>query len=294
MAHATAEHTATAVTTWTWFKGEWLEGNPNILGPQTHGVWMASTVFDGARRMNGKMPDLYPHCARVIRSAELMGLKPAITADEIVALVKEGVKKFDPSLALYIKPIVFGGEGFLAPTPESAQFVLCISVTEMPEAVKTGFTARKSSFRRPSPESAPTEAKAACLYPNVGRAVTEANDDGFDTGVMLDPIGNVAEFSYANLFFVKDNVVYTPAINGTFLNGLTRQRVITLLREDGVEVVEKTCKYTDVETADEIFGTGNYYKVAPCVKLDDRTLAAGPITRRAQELYMAFTVASED
>ena len=100
MAHATAEHTATAVTTWTWFKGEWLEGNPNLLGPQTHGVWMASTVFDGARRMNGKMPDLYPHCARVIRSAELMGLKPAITADEIVALVKEGVKKFDPSLPI--------------------------------------------------------------------------------------------------------------------------------------------------------------------------------------------------
>ncbi|HBU98998.1 branched-chain amino acid aminotransferase [Thalassospira lucentensis] len=291
MGHAATDST---VTTWTWFKGEWHEGNPNIMGPQTHGVWMASTVFDGARRMNGKMPDLHPHCARVIRSANLMGLKPAITADEIVALVKEGVKKFDPELALYIKPIVYGGEGFLAPVPESAQFVLCISVTEMPAAVQTGFSARKSSFRRPSPESAPTEAKAACLYPNVGRAVTEANNDGFDTGVMLDPIGNVAEFSYANLFFAKDNVVYTPAINGTFLNGLTRQRVITLLRKDGVEVVEKTCAYSELEAADEIFGTGNYYKVAPCVKLDERALQPGPITRRAQELYIAFTAASSD
>jgi len=291
MGHAATDST---VTTWTWFKGEWHEGNPNIMGPQTHGVWMASTVFDGARRMNGKMPDLHPHCARVIRSANLMGLKPAITTDEIVALVKEGVKKFDPELALYIKPIVYGSEGFLAPVPESAQFVLCISVTEMPAAVQTGFSARKSSFRRPSPESAPTEAKAACLYPNVGRAVTEANNDGFDTGVMLDPIGNVAEFSYANLFFSKDNVVYTPAINGTFLNGLTRQRVITLLRKDGVEVVEKTCAYSELETADEIFGTGNYYKVAPCVKLDERALQPGPITRRAQELYTAFAAASAD
>lgn len=98
MGHAAADST---VTTWTWHQGQWHEGNPNIMGPQTHGVWMASTVFDGARRMNGKMPDLYPHCARVLRSAELMGMKPAITVDEIVALVKEGVQKFDPELALY-------------------------------------------------------------------------------------------------------------------------------------------------------------------------------------------------
>lgn len=287
MGHATTADTK-AVTTWTWYKGEWHAGNPMIIGPQTHGMWMASTVFDGARRINGKMPDLVPHCARVLRSAELMGLAPKITTDEIVALVREGVQKFDPSLALYIKPIVYGGEGFLAPTPESAQFVLCISVSDLPDAIKTGFTARKSSFRRPSPESAPTEAKASCLYPNVGRAVSEATKDGFDTGVMLDPIGNVAEFSYANLFYAKDGKVFTPVINGTFLNGLTRQRVIRLLREDSVDVTEKTVTYTELENADEIFGTGNYYKVAPCVKLDDRNLQPGPMTKRAQELYWAF------
>ena len=146
MGHAATDSTP---TTWTWYNGEWYEGNPNIMGPQTHGVWMASTVFDGARRMNGKMPDLYPHCARVLRSAQLMGLKPSITTDEIVALVKDGVQKFDPELALYIKPIVYGGDGFLAPNPDSAQFVLCISVSEIPAAIETGFTARKSSFRHP-------------------------------------------------------------------------------------------------------------------------------------------------
>ncbi|MCC9623958.1 branched-chain amino acid aminotransferase [Thalassospira sp. MA62] len=290
-------HTATddsTPTTWTWYKGEWHAGNPNILGPQTHGVWMASTVFDGARRIKGKIPDLYPHCARVLRSAEIMGLTPAITTEEIVALVKEGVKKFDDDLALYIKPIVYGGEGFIAPTPESAQFVLCLSVADMPEAIETGFSACKSSFRRPSPETAPTEAKASCLYPNVGRAVNEAQAGGFDTGVMLDPMGHVAEFSYANLFFAKDGVVYTPAINNTFLNGLTRQRVITLARENGIEVVEKSCKYSELETADEIFGTGNYYKVAPCVKLDDRALQPGPITRRLQDLYWSFAETAKD
>ena len=109
---------------------------------------------------------------------------------------------------------------------------------------------------------------------------------------MLDPIGHVAEFSYANLFFAKDGTVYTPAINGTFLNGLTRQRVIQLLRDDGVNVVEKAVKYSELQEADEIFGTGNFYKVAPCVKLDDRPLQPGPITKHAQQLYWAFTEAS--
>ncbi|MFH1805377.1 MAG: branched-chain amino acid aminotransferase [Pseudomonadota bacterium] len=273
---------------WTWFNGQWHEGNPAIIGPSTHGMWMSSTVFDGARRMKGKTPDLIPHCTRVIRSAQLMGLSPKITTDEIVTLAREGIGKFDPDVALYIKPIIYGETGFIAPDPDSAQFVLCIYESALPDAIQTGFSAQKSSFRRPSPESAPTEAKASCLYPNVGRAVSEARDNGFDTGVMLDPVGNVAEFSYANLFYAKDGTVFTPAINGTFLNGLTRQRVIRLLRDDGVDVVEKAVKYSDLEAADEIFGTGNYYKVAPCVKLDARPLQPGPITRRTQELYWDF------
>lgn len=278
----------TSSSTWTWFDGTWHEGNPAIIGPATHGMWMSSTVFDGARRVNGKTPDLEPHCARVIRSAQIMGLAPKITVGEILELVAEGLTKFDPDVALYIKPIIYGETGFLAPDADSAQFVLVINESPLPDAVTTGFTARKSSFRRPSPESAPTEAKASCLYPNVGRAVSEAKQDGYDTGVMLDPIGHVAEFSYANLFFAKDGTVYTPAINGTFLNGLTRQRVIKLLREDGVDVVEKSVTYSELEDADEIFGTGNFYKVAPCVKLNDRNLQPGPITKRAQDLYWAF------
>jgi len=283
---------ATPSKTWTWHQGTWHEGNPAIIGPATHGMWMSSTVFDGARRIKGKTPDLKPHCARVIRSAQFMGLEPKITVGEILELVAEGLTKFDPDVALYIKPIIYGETGFLAPDADSAQFVLCINESALPDAITTGFTAQKSSFRRPSPESAPTEAKASCLYPNVGRAVNEAKGNGFDTGVMLDPMGHVAEFSYANLFFAKDGTVYTPAINGTFLNGLTRQRVIQLLKDDGVTVVEKAIKYSELQEADEIFGTGNFYKVAPCVKLDDRNLQPGPITKHAQNLYWAFSEAS--
>jgi branched-chain amino acid aminotransferase len=105
---------------------------------------------------------------------------------------------------------------------------------------------------------------------------------------MCDPIGNVAEFATANVFMAKDGVVYTPAPNGTFLNGITRQRVIGLLRADGVDVVEKALRYSDFETADEIFASGNTVKVRAVNRIDDRSLQPGPFYRRARELYWDF------
>ena len=135
---------------------------------------------------------------------------------------------------------------------------------------------------------APTEAKASCLYPNVARGVNEANEKGFDTGVMIDPVGNVAEFSYANLFVTQDEAVHTPAINGTFLNGITRQRIIELLRKDGIEVNERSIALEELTTADELFATGNYAKVMPCTRYEERNLQPGPMYKRARELYFRF------
>ncbi len=141
---------------------------------------------------------------------------------------------------------------------------------------------------------APTDAKASCLYPNIARTVAEASKKGFDTGVVLDPDGNVAEFAYANLFMVKDGEVHTPAINGTFLNGITRQRIIKLLKGDGVAVHERTISFAELEQADEVFGTGNYYKVAPCTRLEARSLQPGPLYSKARELYFAFAEAGRE
>jgi branched-chain amino acid aminotransferase len=105
---------------------------------------------------------------------------------------------------------------------------------------------------------------------------------------MLDMLGNVAEFGNANVFMAKDGVVYTPAPNGTFLNGITRQRVIDLLRGDGVTVTEKTLRYEDFENADEIFSTGNFAKVAPVIRIDGRQLEPGRFYTRARKLYWDF------
>ena len=108
---------------------------------------------------------------------------------------------------------------------------------------------------------------------------------------MLDMLGNVAEFGNANVFMAKDGVVYTPVPNGTFLNGITRQRVIYLLRGDGVTVVEKTLRYADFLAADEIFSTGNFAKVAPIIRIDDRS-CSGPLYAAASSIGISRTRAA--
>jgi branched-chain amino acid aminotransferase len=101
-------------------------------------------------------------------------------------------------------------------------------------------------------------------------------------------LGNVAEFGNSNVFMAKDGVVYTPVPNGTFLNGITRQRVVELLRADGATVIETTLRYDDFLRADEIFSSGNFAKVAPVIRIDDRLLQPGPFYHRARKLYWEF------
>ncbi len=269
-----------------YFDGAWHNGNPRVVGAASNVVWMASTAFDGARSFDGVAPDLDRHCQRAIRSAEAMGLAPAISAAEIEALAWEGISRFPTETELYICPMFYAERGFISPDPESTVFVLVIRESPLP--APDGFSACRSPFRRPAADMAPTDAKAACLYPNIARAMRDARKKGFDTAVMADPDGLVAEFAYANLFMARDGIVHTPVPNGTFLNGITRQRVIALLREAGIEVVEGSVTFDDLEEADEIFGTGNYYKVAPCTRMNERDLPSGPLFRRARELYFDF------
>lgn len=269
----------------TWFKGSWHEGNPAVLGPLNHAFWLSSVVFDGARAFEGTAPDLDLHCARTVRSAQSMMLNPAITAGEIRELCEEAVSRFPSDAELYIRPMFYAEGGWVDPDPETTQFVLSVYEAPLPRG---GFSACLSSRRRPLPNSAPTDAKASCLYPNAGLALKEAKAKGFDNGVMLDPIGNVAEFATANLFIAKDGAAHTPVPNGTFLNGITRQRVVRLLREAGVPVHERAISWQEVLEADEVFSTGNYGKVQPVVRLEDRHLQPGPVFHRARELYWDF------
>ncbi|WFT78986.1 branched-chain amino acid aminotransferase [Methylobacterium sp. CB376] len=276
-------------TTWTFFEDQWHPGNVRMMGPRTHGAWLGSTVFDGARSFEGVTPDLDLHLARVNRSATAMGLKPVVAVETWRDLVREGLARFDARTPLYIRPMYWAESGFAGGVrfdPESTNWCLCLYEAPMPVPGRLSVTL--SPFRRPTAETAPVEAKAGCLYPNGARALAEAQSRGFGNCLVRDALGNIAEFANANAFLVRDGVVATPAANGTYLAGVTRNRVIGLLREAGVTVAETTLTHADFAAADEIFSTGNFSKVMPVTGIDGRELEPGPIYQRARDLYWAY------
>ncbi|MDP3896060.1 MAG: branched-chain amino acid aminotransferase [Mesorhizobium sp.] len=272
--------------TWTYLDGDWHEGNIAILGPRSHAMWLGSSVFDGARWFEGVSPDLDLHCQRVNRSATNLGMKPTMSADAIVGLTLDGLKKFDGKTAVYIRPMYWaehGGYMGVPADPESTRFCLCLY--ESPMIAPSGFSVSVSPFRRPTIETMPTNAKAGCLYPNNGRAIIEAKMRGFDNALVLDMLGNVAETGSSNIFMVKDGQVFTPAENGTFLSGITRSRIISLLAGEGIQTIQKALTVRDFTDADEIFSTGNHSKVVPVIRIEERDLQPGPVAKKARKLY---------
>ncbi|MEO1493350.1 MAG: branched-chain amino acid aminotransferase [Pseudomonadota bacterium] len=280
-------------TIWTFYEGTWHQGNHPIFGAADHGAWLGSSVFDGARAFEGVTPDLDLHCARTVASARTMGLNPTLTGEEITELAREGVSKFPSGTGLYIRPMMWareGGPSMVIPDPDSTAFALCLEERPMPEV--KGFSITTTPYSRPMNSMAPTDAKAGCLYPNNARMLREAFKKGFDNAISLDPLGNVAETATSNIWMVKDGVAYTPVANGTFLAGITRSRVLKLLKDNGISAVEKTLTLDDFRGADEIFSTGNAQKVMPITRFEDREYDYGPITRRARELYWEFAHAA--
>ena len=275
----------------TYFNGQWTEGNTPLFGAMDHSVWLGSSVFDGARSIRGQVPDLRLHLERVIRSARSLGMICPHSVEEMTRLCIEGIGKFPKDAELYIRPLVFATEGLLIPVAEKSRFALTLFDAPMPPF--TGFSACLSQLRRADPSMAPTDAKASCLYPNSTRALREAKERGFDNAVVCDSGGRVAEFATANIFLVtQESKVVTPVPNGTFLSGITRARVIDLLAREGVIVEERAVQPADLEVAKEIFNTGNFGKVTPCIRYESRTLPVGPIATLARERYMAFSAAA--
>ena len=280
---------ATWSQTWTFFEGEWHEGNLPLWGVRTHAIWLGSSVFDGARAFEGVAPDADLHFARVNASAKTMHLKPEVPVERWLDLLRDGTKRFVPDTPLYIRPMYWAeraGPQAMPPDADSTRW--CLALYETPMRKPDGFSITTSPFKRPTIETAPVDAKAGCLYPNNARALLEARSRGFDNCIVCDVAGNVAELANSNVFMVKDGVVHTPIPNGTFLAGITRMRTIKLLRGDGITVNETVLRYRDFETADEIFATGNASKVQPITRIGERSLQPGPVFRKARELYWAY------
>lgn len=271
------------------FEDKWVDNNPRIIGPLSHGSWMGSPVFDGGRCFDGFAPDLMEHCERVIRSAQAMLMNPPTSSVEIYEIAKIGIKKLGREKDLYIRPLIWAEDsmGLLRCDPDSAKF--CISIIEMPMPTEEGFSACITKYTRPTALSAPTDAKAACLYPNGARAMQYAFENGFDNAVILDPLGYIAEFASSNLFSVINDEVYTPEDNGTFLAGVTRKRVLELCKALGIVVHE--CKLTVemLRNSSEIFSTGNYGKVMHLNNLDGKLFESGKFFKKIKKAYWDYS-----
>ena len=279
----------------TYFDGQWHDGDVPIMRAADHGSWLGTSVFDGARYVEGRTPDLRAHCDRVNRSAEALFIKPNVSADDMVNLIREGLKSYSHDKAVYIRPMYWaingGPLGVLAETGETG-FAVCLE--EIPMAPPTATTTlTRTQFRRPVLEDAVVGAKAGCLYPNNARMLAEAQSKGFGNALVADAMGNVAETATANIFAVKDGEVFTPIANGTFLAGITRARHIKNLRDDGVTVHETVMSFQDFHDADEVFASGNMMKVTPVSGFDETNYQVGPVTKRVREMYWDWAATEE-
>ena len=278
---------ATGTNIRTYFNGTWHDGDVAVMRAADHGSWLGSTVFDGARFVNGVMPDLDLHCARVNDSARALMITPTVSTADMVAIVQDGLRAYAAGAAVYIRPMywaIHGDASAIMPSPDETGFAICLE--EIPMAPETAsVTLGRTRFRRPVLEDAVVNAKAGCLYPNNARMLAEVRARGFGNALVADALGNVAESATANVFMVRDGVVQTPVANGTFLAGITRARHIANLRADGVEVQECVLGFQDFADADEVFLSGNMNKVTSVTGFEDISYQSGPMTKRVRDLY---------
>ena len=278
----------------TWFGGKWHDGDIPVMRAADHGIWQGSSVFDGARMFDGLVPDLEAHCARTNASAEALMIEPSLAPAEMAQIAREGLRAYGPGAAVYIRPMywaIHGSELGVAPARGATGFALCLEQVAMPDPEKPT-TLCTTQFRRPVLADNVCNAKAGCLYPNNARMLVEAQRKGFGNALVCDAMGNVAETATANVWMVKDGVYFTPVANGTFLAGLTRRRVMGLLREAGHEVHEAVLSLEDFRGADEVFLTGNFAKVTQVAAFEDRIYSAREATRRARALYMDWALSA--
>lgn len=271
----------------TYFEGRWHDGDVSIMKAADHGSWLGTNVFDGARFVNGRAPDLEAHLARVNRSAAALMMTPTVSTSDMMEIVREGLKSYAIDEAVYIRPMYWAinsDDTVILPNSNSTGFAICLEAIPMapPDAATT---LTKTRFRRPLLENNVVNAKAGCLYPNNARMIAEARSKGFANALVTDAMGNVAETASANVFMVRDGEILTPIANGTFLAGITRARHMANFAADGTPVRETVLTYDDFASADEVFVSGNMTKVTPVIAFEDRQYQVGPVTRRAREMY---------
>jgi branched-chain amino acid aminotransferase len=276
-----------------WFDGRlvpWREAKVHVL---THALHYASSVFEGERAYNGTVFKLTEHSARLAASARMMGFELPLSVDAIDAACMETLQANGIADG-YVRPVAWRGSEMMAVSAQNTRIHLAIAAWPWPsyfppEARLRGIRLKSASWHRPPPECAPVHAKAAGLYMICTLSKHAVEAQGYDDALMLDWRGLIAESTGANIFFVMgDGRLHTPTPD-CFLDGITRQTVIALARERGVEVVERPIVPAELADATEVFLTGTAAEVTPVREIDHHRFHPGEITRTLMRAYEIAT-----
>ena len=284
-------------TKYIWMDGELVDWDDATVHVLVHGLHYGTGAFEGIRAYeadNGTAVfRLTEHMERLARSCKALGIPVDWTVEELVTASKE-LMSLNGLTSGYIRPLVFYGTGSMGLNPAGASVHTVIATWEWgaylgEEGLANGITVKVSSWRRIGQDALMPNAKLTGGYLNSVLAKQEALRAGYDEALMLNSEGFVAEGSGENLFVVRNGVVRTPPVTAGVLDGITRESVMTLLRDDGYEVIETDITRTDLYYADELFFSGTAAEVTPIREVDDRAVGdgrPGPVTTRAQEMFM--------
>jgi branched-chain amino acid aminotransferase len=271
-----------------WMDGklvEWRDANVHIL---THAMHYASAVFEGERCYNGKIFKGHEHSERLLRSGNLLDMSIPFTAEQIDA-AKEATLKANGLTDAYVRAIAWRGAGPDMGVASLANPVrLAVAVWEWGnyygDAKFKGAKLDIAKWKRPSPETIPSEAKASGLYMICTMSKHAAMAKGCSDAMMFDYRGYVAEATGANIFFVKDGEVHTPKADA-FLNGLTRQTVIGMLHDMQIKVHERHILPEELEGFEQCWLTGTAAEVTPVGQIGDYNFEVGELTKRVSTEY---------
>ena len=269
-----------------WMNGDFIHWNDAKCHVITQGLHYASAVFEGERAYNGKIFKSKEHTQRLYKSAEIVGIKIPYSQDEINKAKDELIKKMGFN-DCYVRPIAWRGSQQMGISTAKSDINVAIAVWDdwasyfKIEDRKAGLKLVTSPWKRPSPDTAPCEAKASGPYVICTMSKEFAEDKGYNDALMLDYRGFVAEGTGANIFFIKDNAIHTP-IPDCFLNGITRQTVIEMVTDQGYQVEEKHLKPEEMKNYEEAFLTGTAAEITPIQLIDETKFNTGEDTKTFQ------------
>ncbi|PRX37547.1 branched-chain amino acid aminotransferase [Meinhardsimonia xiamenensis] len=271
-----------------WMDGRlvpWREANVHIL---THALHYASSVFEGERAYGGRIFLSRAHSERLHFSAKCLDFEIPWTVDQIEQ-AKEQVLKANNLTDAYVRAVAWRGSGEdMGVAARRNPVRLAIAAWEWGsyygDAKYKGAKLDIARWKRPSPETIPVHAKAAGLYMICTISKHQAENKGCSDALFMDYRGYVAEATGANIFFVKDGEVHTPKPD-CFLNGLTRQTVIGLLKDRQIKVHERHIEPRELEDFQQCWLTGTAAEVTPVGQIGDYTFEVGQLTREIAEAY---------